>query len=80
SNTRDLADFLKNSGPGGPAEGDAGAGGGEDRSAPAPSVGRQSKLSPKDAARAQKKVEKESLLSKGKRGFFGKRKTWLVMP
>ncbi|KAK3110069.1 hypothetical protein LTR53_016020, partial [Teratosphaeriaceae sp. CCFEE 6253] len=78
SNTRDLADFLKNSGPGGPAEGETE--GGEDRSAPAPSVGRQSKLSPKDAARAQKKVEKESLLSKGKRGFFGKRKTWLVMP
>ncbi|EMC92364.1 hypothetical protein BAUCODRAFT_27660 [Baudoinia panamericana UAMH 10762] len=66
SSTKELADFLKNSGP--------------EQSAPAPIVGRQSKLTPKEAAKAQKKVEKES---KGaKRGFFGKsiRKTWLDMP
>ncbi|TKA78764.1 hypothetical protein B0A55_04124 [Friedmanniomyces simplex] len=60
SSTKDLADFLKNSGPE------------EDKTAPAPSVGRQSKLSPKDAAKAQKKIEKDSILTKGKRGFFGK--------
>lgn len=67
SNTRDLADFLKNSGPE------------DDKSAPAPIVGRQSKLSAKDAAKAQKKVEKEA---KGKkRSFFGRKmKTYLDMP
>ena len=67
SGTQDLADFLKNSGPD------------EEKSAPAPQVGRQSKLSPKEAAKAQKKVEKESILSKGKRGLFGRKKTWLDM-
>jgi hypothetical protein len=67
SNTRDLADFLKNSGPEDP------------QSAPAPSVGRQSKLTPKEAAKAQKKVEKDS--KGGRRSFFGKAKrTWLDMP
>ncbi|KAK5723480.1 hypothetical protein LTR15_005178 [Elasticomyces elasticus] len=69
SSTKDLADFLKNSGPE------------EDKSAPAPQVGRKSKLSPKDAAKAQKKVEKDSILTKSKRTFLGfRKKTWLDMP
>ncbi|KAI7081586.1 hypothetical protein KC356_g9018 [Hortaea werneckii] len=76
SNTKELADFLKNSGP----EED-------DKSAPAPSIGRQSKLNPRDAEKARKKAEKDSLKTQdGKKpGFFGrltggKRKTWLNMP
>ncbi|KAK0905291.1 hypothetical protein LTR02_006508 [Friedmanniomyces endolithicus] len=69
--TKDLADFLKNSGPD------------DDKTAPAPNVGRHSKLSPKETAKAQKKIEKDSILTKGKRGFLGKamgKKTWLDMP
>ncbi|KAI6851532.1 hypothetical protein KC366_g1697 [Hortaea werneckii] len=76
SNTKDLADFLKNSGP----EED-------EKSAPAPSIGRQSKLNPRDAEKARKKAEKDSLKSQdGKKPSFfgrltgGKRKTWLNMP
>ncbi|KAI7233142.1 hypothetical protein KC330_g5519 [Hortaea werneckii] len=76
SNTKDLADFLKNSGP----EED-------EKSAPAPSIGRQSKLNPKDAEKARKKAEKDSLKAQDGRkpSFFGrltggKRKTWLNMP
>ncbi|KAI7723388.1 hypothetical protein KC322_g1020 [Hortaea werneckii] len=76
SNTKELADFLKNSGP----EED-------EKSAPAPSIGRQSKLNPRDAEKARKKAEKDSLKSQvGKKPSFfgrltgGKRKTWLNMP
>ncbi|KAK4540167.1 hypothetical protein LTR36_009753 [Oleoguttula mirabilis] len=79
SNTKDLADFFKNSGP--PDD---------DRSAPAPVVGRQSKLSAKDAEKARKKAEKDGLRAlqdqKKKKGggFFGRltgrRQTWLNMP
>lgn len=83
SSTKELADFLKNSGP--PDD---------DKSAPAPIVGRQSKLAPKEAEKARRKAEKDSLkMSKekgngeGKKkggGLFGRftsrRKTWLDMP
>ena len=73
NSTKDLADFLKNSGP----EDD-------DKSAPAPIVGRQSKLSPKDAEKARKKSAKDSLKAQTEKrpGFFqrllgGRKKTWL---
>lgn len=69
SNTKDLADFLRNSGPD------------DSRSAPASSVGRQFKLMSKEAARVQKKVDQNT---RGvRRSFFGRtvgKKSWLDMP
>ena len=63
SNTKELADFFKSSGP-------------DPESAPAPSVGRDSKLIPKEAEKAKKKAEK-----KRSGGFFSrnKKKTYLDM-
>lgn len=77
SNTKDLADFLKNSGP--PHD---------EKSAPAPIVGRQSKLNAKDAEKARKKAEKDGMKAQKERksggGLFGRltgrKKTWLDMP
>ncbi|KAK5112527.1 hypothetical protein LTR85_011219 [Meristemomyces frigidus] len=79
SNTKDLADFFKNSGP--PDD---------DKSAPAPIVGRGGKLSAKDAEKARKKAERDGLKAQrekkagGGGGLFGRltgrRKTWLDMP
>lgn len=75
SATSDLADFLKNSAP--PDD---------DRSAPAPIVGRQTKLPPKEAEKLRKRTERDASktdLGKKKRGFFGSIKTrqkrWLDM-
>ncbi|KAK5129355.1 hypothetical protein LTR08_003562 [Meristemomyces frigidus] len=75
NSTKDLVEFFKNSGPDD-----------DDKSAPAPIVGRQSKLNPKDAEKARKKAEKDSLKNQTEKklSFFqrlmGRKKTWLDMP
>jgi len=61
--TNDLADFLKNSGP--PDDPD---------SAPAPSVARKSKLSPKEQKKAEEKVKKAVGRKGGVSGFFSRLK------
>ena len=65
SNTKELADFFKSSGPEDP------------QSAPAPIVGRDSKLASKEVDKAKKQAEK-----KKSGGFFSrsKKKTYLDMP
>ncbi|KAK5108315.1 hypothetical protein LTR62_008411 [Meristemomyces frigidus] len=81
-NTRELAEFFKNSAPAGrqgPVPGTAV----DDDGAPAPNINRNSKLNPRDAAKVQKKLEQDSLnATAGKKGgFFGrKKKSWLNMP
>ena len=66
SNTKDLADFLKSSGPD------------EPDSAPAPIVGRGSKMAPKEAERVAKKSDKKKTGSFFSRGV--KKKTYLDVP
>jgi hypothetical protein len=70
SSTKDLAQFLKDSGPPDEAPG-----------APAPSVGRGSKLSAKEDEKAKKKAEKKKSTS-GVGAFFSRsrKKTYLDMP
>jgi len=77
SQTKELADFLKESGP------DE-----DDKSAPAPNINRRSKLSPKETEKARKKAEKDAMKNKEggqKLGFFArltgrKKNTWLDIP
>ena len=66
SNTKELADFFKGSAPD------------DSQSAPAPVVGRNSKLSPEESKRIQKQPDTKKKMS----SFFSraKKKTYLDMP